>query len=102
MYRRALTLNAAATIQASTTLLKSESGIPMVVVNDIVGAPGSGNLATRAAEGKLFEGDDEDQDLLPFVLTVRTFTSSRITTEVIAELTGCDEQLGIPQDSDQT
>jgi predicted NACHT family NTPase len=37
----------------------------------VIGAPGSGKttlvayLATRVAEGKLFEGDDERQDMLP-------------------------------------
>jgi len=65
----------------------------------IVGAPGSGKttlvayLATRAAEGRLFEGDDARQDVLPFVLTVRTFTRGKITAESIARLTGCDERL---------
>jgi hypothetical protein len=65
----------------------------------IIGAPGSGKttlvayLATRAAEGRLFEGDDAHQELLPFVLTVRTFTTGKITSESIARHTGCDEKL---------
>jgi len=65
----------------------------------IVGAPGSGKttlvsyLATRAAEGRLFEGDDEAHELLPFVLTVRTFTTGKITPQSIARLTDCDEKL---------
>ena len=64
----------------------------------IIGAPGTGKttlvayLATRAAEGRLFEENNAHRDLLPFVLTVRTFTSSKISTEAIAELTDCDEQ----------
>jgi predicted NACHT family NTPase len=65
----------------------------------IVGPPGSGKttlvayLATRAVEGRLFEENNTHPDVLPFVLTVRTFTSNKITTEAIAELTDCDEQL---------
>jgi hypothetical protein len=65
----------------------------------IVGAPGSGKttlvayLTTRAAEGRLFEGDDTRQDVLPFVLTVRTFTTGKIAAESIASLTDCDERL---------
>jgi len=65
----------------------------------VVGAPGSGKttlvayLATRAAEGRLFEGEDERQAVLPFVLTVRTFTTGRITAENIARLADCDAQL---------
>jgi predicted NACHT family NTPase len=47
----------------------------------IGGAPGSGKttlvayLATRAAEGKLFEENNTHRDLLPFVLTVRTLVA---------------------------
>ncbi len=65
----------------------------------IVGAPGSGKttlvayLATQAAKGKLFREETERQDVLPFVLTVRTFTDGQITIETIAQLTGCDAQL---------
>jgi NACHT domain len=65
----------------------------------IVGAPGSGKttlvayLAARAAEGRLFEGDDTRRDILPFVLTVRTFTKGEITAESVARLTDCDERL---------
>ncbi|MBI3328002.1 MAG: NACHT domain-containing protein, partial [Nitrospinae bacterium] len=65
----------------------------------IVGAPGSGKttlvayLASRAAEGRLFEGDDARQDLLPFVLTVRSFTTGKITAANIARLADCDERL---------
>jgi hypothetical protein len=65
----------------------------------MVGAPGSGKttlvayLATRAAEGKLFEGDNERRDLLPFVLTARTFTTGKVTAESIASLSDCDIRL---------
>ena len=65
----------------------------------IVGAPGSGKttlvayLATSIAEGRLFEGDHERQELLPFILTVRTFTTGKITSKSIARLTDCDERL---------
>jgi predicted NACHT family NTPase len=65
----------------------------------IAGAPGSGKttlvsyLATRAAEGRLFERDDERRDILPFVLTVRTFRNGEITVESVAKLTECDERL---------
>jgi hypothetical protein len=65
----------------------------------IVGTPGSGKttlvayLATQAAQGGLFAGGDGPQDVLPFVLTVRTFTTGTITPENIARLTDCDEKL---------
>ena len=41
----------------------------------------------------MFEGDDKHRDVLPFVLTVRTFTTGKIAAESIARLTDCDERL---------
>ncbi len=65
----------------------------------IVGSPGSGKttlvayLATQAARGQLFEGGQETRKVLPLVLTVRSFTDSKISPENIAQLTGCDTKL---------
>lgn len=65
----------------------------------IVGSPGSGKttliayLATQAARGQLFDGDTQAQKALPFVLTVRAFTDSKISPENIAQLTGGDTKL---------
>ena len=65
----------------------------------IVGSPGSGkttliaHLATRAVQGQLFDGDTERQNVLPFILTVRSFTDSKLSPENIAQLTGCDTKL---------
>lgn len=66
----------------------------------IVGAPGSGKttliawVATQAAQGLLFP-EHSKRDLIPFVLTVRTFdyTDIDFTPATIEALTGCDRTL---------
>ena len=64
----------------------------------ISGSPGSGKttlvayLAVQAAQSKLFCSED-GRERLPFVLTVRSFTTGSITPKTIASLSDCDIKL---------
>ena len=90
---------------ALQTLVRRMARVPVLEVIKrhrrllIVGSPGSGKttliayLATRAAQGRLFDGDAAAQKVLPFVLTVRAFTDSKVSAENIAQLTSCETKL---------